>query len=264
MKRYFSLLIFALLVVGVHAQPDYNVVFVGNSITYGALHKNPAQTAPPVVCAQWLAQQPGVGECHFVNMGKSGRTTFNFVPAKTELKNYWNELKSKTADMVAAHPNAQLVFSFMLGTNDAAERPGNSRTTPYMYEHNMELIIDSLLAIYPKAQFVIHRPIFFSAPFTTRNGSLQNKESQKMLTVYFRQVKKIVAHFESRFPGQVHAGDKDAYGYFKKHYTTDLNHEKGAADCDFWLHPNESGSRVLAHFWGKAIVKALGIKDANN
>ncbi|MDT3387111.1 MAG: GDSL-type esterase/lipase family protein [Bacteroidota bacterium] len=260
MKRIISLFLLFLTLVTVRAQRDLNVVFVGNSITFGALHKNPSQTAPPVVCAQWLSQLPDVGTCYEVNMGKSGRTTFNFVPAKTDGKNYWDELKSRTADLVAAHPQAQLVFSIMLGTNDAAERPSNSRTTPYMYRHNLQLIIDSLLMIYPQAQFVLHRPIFFSAPFTTRNGSLQNKKSQQMLTVYFKQVPRIARCFEARHPGQVHEGDGKAYNYFKKHYLTDLVHEQGYQNCDFWLHPNEHGSSVLAEYWGRAIAKSLGLE----
>lgn len=259
MKRTVCCLMLTFAVLGMFAQQDYNVVYVGNSITYGALHKHPERTAPPVVCSQWLAQQDGVGECNFVNMGKSGRTTFNFVPVRTGIKNHWNELKSKTADLVNRFPKAQLVFSIMLGTNDAAERPANSRTTPYMYRHNMELIVDSLLALYPKAQVVIHRPIFFSAPFITKNGSLQSKVGQKMLTVYFKQVKSIISHFEDSYPGQVHAGDKEAYNYFKKNYRTQLVHERGYQNCDFWLHPNEEGSKVLAEYWGRGIVKALGI-----
>lgn len=259
MRQLLILLLFLQSGLRVCGQHNYNVVFVGNSITFGALHKNPKQTAPPQVCARWLAQQLGVGECHAVNMGKSGRTTFNFVPAKTGITNYWNELKSATADIMAAHPEGRLVFSMMLGTNDAAERPGNSRTTPFMYEHNMKLIIDSLLAVYPRSQFVIHRPIFYSAPFTTRGGSIQTKEGRKMLTVYYKRVKNIVKYFETRYPGQVHAGDGDAYRYFEKHYSTMLVHEKGYQECDFWLHPNEEGSRVLAEYWGKAIVMALKI-----
>lgn len=258
-KRIVCIFVELVVVVAMMAQADYNLVFVGNSITYGALHRDAGRTAPPVVCSQWLARQEGIGACHYVNMGKSGRTTFNFVPAKTDGKNYWDELKRKTAELVEAHPDGRLVFSFMLGTNDAAERPSNSMTTPYMYRHNVELIVDSLLVLYPKAQVVLHRPIYFSAPFTTKNGSLQTKKGQRMLTTYFRQVKKIVARFEGRYPGQVHAGDRDAYRYFKKHYRTALVHEKGFRDCDFWLHPNEEGARVLAEYWGKAIARALGV-----
>lgn len=31
---------------------SYNIVFIGNSITYGALHENRAETAPPAACAR--------------------------------------------------------------------------------------------------------------------------------------------------------------------------------------------------------------------
>ena len=59
MKKILILFFFLQLVSAVRAQQDYNVVFVGNSITFGALHKNPKKTAPPIVCGQWLARQPG-------------------------------------------------------------------------------------------------------------------------------------------------------------------------------------------------------------
>ncbi len=259
MRSFFCILLCLLSFSGLNARQDYNIVFVGNSITFGALHQDASRTAPPVVCARWLEAQEGVGQCNYVNMGKSGRTTFNFVPVKTDLKNHWQELKVKTEALVQQHPEAQLVFSFMLGTNDTAERPSNSRTTPYMYRHNLELMIDSLLQIYPNARFVLHRPIFFSTPFTTKNGSLQSKESPKMLAKYFRELKAIVARYAGRYPERVYMGDRDAYNFFKKNYRSLLIHEKGYRDCDFWLHPNEEGSRILGEYWGRAIVKALGV-----
>lgn len=255
-KTVFTILLSLCMGVACAQQP-LNIVFIGNSITYGALHKDPSKTAPPVKCAEWLSHQKGIGETHYVNMGKSGRTTFNFVPVKNGVKNYWGELKSKTAQLVANHPEGKLIFSIMLGTNDAAERPANSRTTTFMYHHNMQLIIDSLLAIYPKAIFVLHRPIFFSAPFTTKNGSIQSRESQKMLTKYYKECKRLASEYAVTRPGHVFAGDKDAYGYFEKNYLTKLNHEKGYKGCDFWLHPTEEGSATLAEYWGKAILKAI-------
>lgn len=60
MKKILILFFLLQLVSAVRAQQDYNVVFVGNSITFGALHKNPKKTAPPIVCGQWLARRPGV------------------------------------------------------------------------------------------------------------------------------------------------------------------------------------------------------------
>lgn len=257
MKKQLLFFLLCFVALSASAQREWNLVFIGNSITYGALHKNPELTAPPVKCAQWLASQPGFGATHCLNMGKSGRTTFHFVPAKTGMKNYWGELKSKTAKLVASHPQAGLVFSIMLGTNDAAERPSNSRTTAYMYRHNIGLIIDSLRAIYPQAIFVLHRPIYFSAPFTTKNGSLQDKQSLRMLTLYYKESCRMAKAYQTSGLARVYAGDKDAYGYFKKNYLTALNHEHGYQNCDFWLHPTEAGSAVLAEYWGRAILKAV-------
>lgn len=253
------LLLSAMSLVSViaNAQESVDLVFIGNSITYGALHKDPSKTAPPVKCTEWIGSQQGIGETHFLNMGKSGRTTFNFVPARTGIQNYWQELKAKTAQLVADHPADKLVFSIMLGTNDAAERPSNSRTTPSMYYHNMKLIVDSLLALYPRAIIVLHRPIFFSAPFVTRNGSIQDKTSQKMLTVYYKECVRLSKDYAKVNSGHVFTGDKDAYTFFKKNYHTMVNHEHGRDNCDFWLHPNEQGSAILAEYWGKAILKAL-------
>lgn len=246
-----------LVFVSVKAQQNLNVVFIGNSITFGALHKNPTLTAPPVKCAEWLAKQPGIDNAWYVNMGKSGKTTFNFVPARTGIKNYWKEMKNKTAALVKEHPGAKLVFSIMLGTNDAAERPGNSRTTTFMYHHNMKLIIDSLQAIYPQAIFVLNKPIFFSAPYTTRNGSILKEDAMKVLAAYYKECCKLAKEYAKTNPGHVFAGDKDAFGFFKKNYKTMLNHEKGYKGCDFWLHPNEQGAVILAEYWGKAIMKVI-------
>lgn len=263
MKKFLLFLSLLCLASVALAQRSLNVVYIGNSITYGAMHKDPVQTAPPVICSQWLAKQQGIDHCWYVNMGKSGKTTFNFVPAKTDIKNYWSELVEKTAELVSQHPEAQLVFSIMLGTNDTAERPSNSRTTPFMYRHNMELIIDSLQARYPDATFVLHKPIFFSVPFTTRNGSIQSSDSHKMLDCYFAELKKIANdHAAQRKAAgksglRVFVGDDKAFGYFKRTYHETLVHEHGYQECDFWLHPNESGSATLAEYWGQAILKAL-------
>ena len=62
------------------AERSYNLVFIGNSITYGALHKQRDLTAPPVQCAKWLSEQEGVDTVYFRNCGHSGRTTYHFLP----------------------------------------------------------------------------------------------------------------------------------------------------------------------------------------
>ena len=66
--------------VAVCAQKSYNIVFIGNSITYGALHQQREVTAPPAQCAQWLSAQEGIDSVYFKNCGRSGRTTYHFLP----------------------------------------------------------------------------------------------------------------------------------------------------------------------------------------
>ena len=66
-------------------QRSYNVVFIGNSITYGALHEQPQQTAPPVQCGLWLSAQPDVDAVYVANCGRSGKTTYHFLPNKADV-----------------------------------------------------------------------------------------------------------------------------------------------------------------------------------
>lgn len=252
-KALLSAILTALALLPASAQQELDIVYVGNSITYGALHKDASRTAPPVVCSHWLEKQEGIGKVYYANCGRSGRTTFNFIPTRGDKnKNYFSYVNGSAAKLVKEHPQARLVFSIMLGTNDAAERPFNSLTTPYKYRENMSLIVDSLAARYPQAIFVLHKPIWHSVPFITQGGSYMSGKSVKLYGEYYKACGDIV---KSR-PGKVFLGDKDAYGYFKKH-TGQLFHEHGRDNCDFWLHPTEQGSAVLAEYWGRAIVKAL-------
>lgn len=240
--------------VAASAQKELNIVYIGNSITYGALHKDRDRTAPPAVCSKWLEGQQGIGKVYFANCGRSGRTTFNFVPIKGDKnQNYFPMVVKETAKLVKGHPKAKLVFSIMLGTNDAAERPFNSITTPYKYHENISLIIDSLSARWPGAIFVLHKPIYHSVPFTTKNGSYMSDNSVKLYGEYYKSCRPLA----KSYPDKIFMGDKDAYDYFKKNYKTQLFHEHGRDNCDFWLHPTVEGATVLAHYWGKAILKAL-------
>jgi lysophospholipase L1-like esterase len=253
-KAFLTSLLIMFLLLPVSEQRALNVVFIGNSITYGALHKQPKKTAPPVVCAEWLAQHEDIGPVYFANCGKSGRTTFNFIPLKGDKnQNFYPWVVKHAQHLTEQHPHAQLVFSMMLGTNDAAERPFNSLTTPYMYEHNIRLIINSLAQTFPQANFVIHKTIWHSLPFTTRNGSYMSKNSCKLYGQYYKACRAIA----SDYPDHVFLGDSKAYDYFRKHEKSMLVREKGYQDMPFWLHPNEEGSARLAEFWGEAIIKAV-------
>ena len=238
---------------------SYNIVFIGNSITYGALHSRREATAPPTVCSRWLSQQDGVDSVYFQNCGRSGRTTYHFLPNAADVvpagdKTYFGDVVSKTRDLTEAHPGLPLIFSIMLGTNDSAERPRNHRTTPENYVSNMVSIIHGLHERWPDAHVVLQRPTYYSPGIHTQGGSLLNDTSLYMLTTYYKHFQQIISQCE---PGKVHIGDHKAYGYFKKHYRTDIFEEKGADGKAFWLHPNEQGAGQLGVFWGKAILKVL-------
>lgn len=259
MKRFFILITCALLTVAAVAQETtYNIVYIGNSITYGALHKNRERTAPPAVCSAWLNQQEGVAYVYFRNCGRSGRTTYHFLPRQEDVvpqgdKTYFGDVVSKARDLVREHPEAPLLFSIKLGTNDAVERAKNHATTPENYLRNLTLITDSLLALWPDAHIVLHQPIWNSADYTTVNGSVASKQSVRLMAAYTRQLPKLV----KRHPGHIHMGDTKAYGYFSKHWKTDLFEEKDANQHSFWLHPNEQGAEELGIYWGKALYKVM-------
>ena len=238
------------------AQQSINIVFIGNSITYGALHQQRELTAPPAQCARWLSQQEGIDTVYFKNCGRSGRTTYHFLPRVEDVipagdKTYFGDVVAKTRELVTAHPTLPLVFSIMLGTNDTVERTKNNHTTPDDYARNLTAIIDSLLQLWPDAHVVLNKPTWYYPDYHTKGGSIATKKSLKLIDTYYNMFPRVVA---SSKPGHVHIGDADAYAYFKHHYKTDVFEEKDARGRSYWLHPNEQGAARLAEFWGKAVL----------
>ena len=254
-----SLLANTLLFAFSFAQQSANLVFIGNSITYGALHQAREQTAPPVLCAKWLSQQEGIDTVYFRNCGRSGRTTYHFLPNPTDVipagdKTYFGDVVAKTRELVEAHPSLPLVFSVMLGTNDAVERTKNPHTEPADYVRNLTVIIDSLLSLWPDAHVVLNRPIYNTSDYVTKNGSVASEKSLRIMNTYYKQLPKVVANSKK---GHVHTGDANAYSYFKHHYSTSVFEEKDARGKSYWLHPNEQGAQKLGEYWGKAILPLL-------
>lgn len=252
-----SLLIFQLSVS--FAQQSANIVFIGNSITYGALHEKPVLTAPPVQCAHWLSQQSDIDTVYFRNCGRSGKTTYHFLPNVADVipsgdKTYFPDVVAKTRELVKAHPELPLLFSIKLGTNDAVKRPKNDPTTVDGYVQNMVTLIDSLLKLWPEAHVVLQRPIFNTSDYVTKMGSIASKKSLKTLNGYYKSFPEIVQRCKA---GHVHLGDTDAYGYFEKHWRTDIFEEKDARGKSYWLHPNEKGAKMLGELWGKALLPVI-------
>ena len=260
MKRLLTALSFIICQLSLgFAQQSANVVFIGNSITYGALHEQRELTAPPAQCARWLSQQDGIDTVYFKNCGRSGRTTYHFLPRAEDVvpagdKTYFADVVAKTRELQKAHPGLPLLFSIMLGTNDTVERPKNSHTTPDDYARNLIAIIDSLLTLWPDAHVVLNKPIWYTPDYHTKGGSIASKKSLALLADYaamFPQVAK------SCRPGHVHVGDTEAYVYFEQHWKTDVVEEKDARGKSYWLHPNEQGAARLAQYWGRALLPVI-------
>lgn len=231
---------------------ELNIVFIGNSITQGALLSAPATEAPPVRMVEWLRQQPGMGRIEYSNQGVSGSTTVDFLPASQTL---FPKVKQAAADLMQKNPQALLLFSVMLGTNDSAIKgPNGSPVSPQQYYTNVKAIVDELLSIYPKAKFVLHRPVWYSP--NTYNGAMYLREGLKRLESYLPQLQSLATAYEQKSPNQVYMGDTDAFDYFKTNYQTDVTPEEGNAGT-FYLHPNKKGADQLSKFWGKAIYRAV-------
>ena len=241
------------------AQRSANIVFIGNSITYGALHQQRDATAPPSQCARWLTQQEGVDTVYFRNCGRSGKTTYHFLPNAADVvpagdKTYFGDVVAKTRELVTAHPGLPLIFSIMLGTNDTVERPKNSHTSPDDYVKNLTAIIDSLLTLWPDAHVVLNKPTWYYPDYHTKGGSIASKKSLKLIAAYYDCFPQVVRNCKE---DHVHIGDAEAYDYFRQHYKTDVFEEKDARGKSYWLHPNEQGARRLAEYWGKALLPVL-------
>lgn len=241
------------------AQRSANIVFIGNSITYGALHQQRDATAPPSQCARWLTQQEGVDTVYFRNCGRSGKTTYHFLPNAADVvpagdKTYFGDVVAQTRELVTAHPGQPLIFSIMLGTNDTVERPKNSHTSPDDYVKNLTAIIDSLLTLWPDAHVVLNKPTWYYPDYHTKGGSIASKKSLKLIAAYYDCFPQVVRNCKE---DHVHIGDAEAYDYFRQHYKTDVFEEKDARGKSYWLHPNEQGARRLAEYWGKALLPVL-------
>lgn len=227
-----------------------NIVFIGNSITHGAMLHNAGQDAPPVKCAAWLESQEGIGKVEIENQGYNGASTFDFLP---ETGNLFDRVQA-AADRLA-RKKGMLIFSLMLGTNDSAEEgTTGAPVSAEQYRKNVEQIVLRLLERYPSARIVLHRPLWYSP--NTYNGAKYLVAGQKRLLSYTPQIEAVVASFAITHPDRVFIGDTSAYDDLKEHALTDYAAEEGKAGV-FYLHPNERGGSKLARYWGEAILKAI-------
>ncbi|MBO4660836.1 MAG: lipolytic protein G-D-S-L family [Prevotella sp.] len=246
MKKLITIIAAAVMSMTALAQKEYNIVFIGNSITFGATHQAPQKTNPTKYCVKYLKEQ-GI-TAHAKNMGKSGKTSRDFLPGR---KGYWGGVKAAAASLAEAYPEAQMVFSIMLGTNDAAIRPKKSCWTDDIFRKSMTTIIDSLETIYPQAIFVLHQDPYFSPNMEKESGSKMDEASLKQVQSYWEVDKALAKERKNVF-----LGSDEIFAFFEKNHKEMMTPEEGLQGT-FYLHPNEKGAAELGKLWAEALAKCL-------
>jgi lysophospholipase L1-like esterase len=256
--RFLLLFIFLFVntVLYINSQPTgkklhINIVYIGNSITEGAQLNSPAEEAPPATATSYLRIQKNIGSVEFINQGRSGFTTVDYLPSSP------GALTQVIAATNQLHRDAHrlLIFSISLGTNDSAEKgPNGSPVSPADYKQNLKSITDKLLSDFPECKVFFQQPIWYSP--NTYNSAKYMAEGLARLQSYFPELKMLVETYSHSNPGHVFMGDMKGFDYFRNNYLTDLNPESGNAGT-FYLHPNKKGSEVLGKLWAEAIYKSL-------
>jgi lysophospholipase L1-like esterase len=241
---FLLVVVLEMVISGAKAQGKrVNIVFIGNSITYGAGLSNPSVEAPPAVAADWLGKQKDINSVSFSNQGHSGYTTLDFLPGTPAF--------AAVEDAAKIFTSGQLVFSIKLGTNDSAIQGTHGAPVNLPdYRTNIKAITDRLLTDFPDAIIIYQHLVWYSP--NTYNGAKYLQEGLLRLQSYIPVLDNLAKEYNSR----VFIGDTKAFKYFKANYLTDFQPEPGKQGT-FYLHPNKKGAVALGEFWGKAIYKVL-------
>ncbi|HWY31695.1 MAG TPA: RICIN domain-containing protein, partial [Candidatus Acidoferrum sp.] len=232
-------------IVPVPLAAPYDIVFCGDSITYGATLPDPATEASAVQCVGSLNQRSNMA-VSMSNQGFPGHTSYDWLPSTNSSSDF--QLAIAAAESLESSQPGQLVFSIMLGANDS----GHSISAT-SYQQNLQSIISQFLSNYPSAFICIHYPIWYT---NTENNALSLEQS------YFPKIDQLVANNETTYPGHVLAGDKGtAFNYFSSNYLNALTAETGA-NGTFYLHPNITGAIALGQLWANAIANIITTNTA--
>lgn len=228
---------------------DLKIVFIGNSITYGAHLEDKVNDAPPVKAARFVSELTG-REVDIRNCGVSGKTTLDFLPVtQTQFPKVVAAANELMAD------GGDLLFSISLGTNDSASSTAfGAPVVKEGYYTNLKAIVDELLRLFPDSKVVIQQPIWYSP--NTYNKARYLKAGLERLQTYFPMIPMLVEYYASVCPGHVFMGDTEAFAFFRDNYLDNFTPENGNAGV-FYLHPNREGAEKLARYWAEAIARAL-------
>jgi lysophospholipase L1-like esterase len=232
------------------APATVDIVYIGDSITFGAGLHHADKEAPPAICSQVIQSKLPGTTVYFSNQGHPGHTTVDFLPPGKD----FSQAEDAARKLQSEHPG-KLIFSIMLGTNDSAsEGPNGAPVSPDNYGTNLTTITDQLLADFPESQVVIQQPTWYSP--NTHNGATYEQDGLDRLNSYFPIIQATITAEGASHPGLVHPGDTAAYAYFKANYLQELRPEKGKKGT-FYLHPNPQGAVSLGNFWANAILPVL-------
>ena len=228
---------------------DLDIVYIGNSITYGETLENKKQEAPPAVASELLRQKEEINSVSFSNQGNSGFTTVDYLP---EGKTFSDVVKA--AGELHTNPSHILIFSIMLGANDSAiTGPHGAPVSKEDYIQNLKTIVDELLKLFPDSKVILQQPIWYSPNFQNP-GATYLTEGLNRLESYIPEIELLVKSYKEE--GRVYLGDKEGFAYFKNNHLTDMTPEKWTQGV-YYAHPNKKGAAALASFWAQVIYKVL-------
>ena len=214
-----------------------NIVFIGDSITYGYLLTAPAAEAPPVKAAAFLQGMPCFTNVCFTNCGRNTFRTDQFLPESPG--SAWPQVKL-AGDSYTNGPGL-LLFSIMIGANDSVV------ATPAQYGSNLTALVNALLGSYPNSQIVIHHPLWYSKVPSTH---------PEILYQYIPVIDALVGTFGQSQPGRVLLGDIKGWDFFEKNHET-ICFRETRDSLPYYIHPNELGAPILGQYWAEAIYRAV-------
>ena len=167
------------------------------------------KSLPVNVCVNF----PEVGEVEFINQGRSGFTTVDYLPSKGGAL----EEVIKATHQLHKDNQRLLIFSISLGANDSAENgPNGSPVSPKTYHKNFHSIIKQLLINFPDCKIILQQPIWYSP--NTFNSSEYMVKGLARLQSYILELQKLVYEYSQRKADHIFLGNEKGFEYFKENY----------------------------------------------
>ena len=245
---------------------DVNLVFIGDSITNGYGGTGAGTASSPIITSTVSALKKlyGVRNVYAYNGGVGGLASADWLPGGTGACTSGGASPGcyhTTADasyassgasvLAAANPSAQMVFTIMLGANDASRLTLSAAA----YAANLKTTISKLLSDWPTSKVFVHMPAYFTPNIYNGASVLSTAYS------YRAAISSLVASYTASNPGQVLVGDTLSYAFFEANYAAEMlpqvSYGATAGVGTGYLHPNSAGQADLGALWANAIGRAL-------